>query len=104
MAATTAETRTWQEIGAGKRAAVLGQIPTEWLLPKSYLENIGDARNVLGVPRECGILTAEELAITEDNDAVSLTQKLATGGLSAVAVTTAFCKRAAIATQLVRSD
>lgn len=94
-----AETKGWQQIGAEKRAAVLGQIPSEWLLPDTIIQE--NHLNVLSIPRECGILTPEEIVITEENDAVSLTEKLASGALSSVAVTTAFCKRAAISTQLV---
>lgn len=54
----------------------------------------------MGVPKSCGILTSEELAITESS-AVDLVSQLAAGKLTSVAVTTAFCKRAAIAHQLV---
>lgn len=53
-------------------------------------------------PAESGLLSAEELAITEQTAAV-LVDKLAKGELSSVQVTTAFCKRAAIAHQLVRT-
>lgn len=54
----------------------------------------------MGVPKSCGILTAGELAITESS-AVDLVSQLAAGKLTSVAVTTAFCKRAAIAHQLL---
>lgn len=57
--------------------------------------------NVLDIPRACGILTAEELAITENHDATDLVNSLAKGKLSSESVTRAFCKRAAVAQQVV---
>jgi hypothetical protein len=53
------------------------------------------------VPRESGILSEEEVKITEAYDAVALAEELRTGRLSAVDATRAFSKRAAVAQQLV---
>jgi Asp-tRNA(Asn)/Glu-tRNA(Gln) amidotransferase A subunit family amidase len=55
---------------------------------------------VLHVPRECGILSPTEVSITEDHSIKSLLSALASQRLTALDVTTAFCKRAAIAQQL----
>jgi len=55
---------------------------------------------VMDFPAKSGIMSPEELAITESS-AVDLVKKLAASELSSVAVTTAFCKRAALAHQLV---
>lgn len=52
------------------------------------------------MPRTCGILTKDELDITENYDAHGLLEKLAQGTFSSVQVTTAFAKRAAIAQQV----
>jgi amidase len=57
--------------------------------------------NVLQVPRECGLLSDRELNITEKYDAVALVEALAAGAFTAEEVAVAFCKRAAIAQQLV---
>lgn len=51
-------------------------------------------------PKISGIMTDVELAITESS-AVDLVTQLADGELTSIAVTTAFCKRAALAHQLV---
>jgi amidase len=51
--------------------------------------------------RSCGLLTAHELEITEVDDAVALLEKLHSKTWSALEVTVAFCKRAAVAQQLV---
>ena len=67
-----------------------------WLHPKHIGTN-----NVLDVPRNCGILSKQELEITENYDATSLTQAIISKKFSCVQVAEAFCKRAAIATQLV---
>jgi len=56
---------------------------------------------VLDVPRSCGILSEREIKITEDYDAVAIIAGIKAGELSAEEVTVAFCKRAAIAQQLV---
>ena len=51
--------------------------------------------------RKCGIMSDLELEITEKFTATELVQRLATREISALDTTTAFCKRAAIAQQLV---
>lgn len=95
---------SWQTIAARKRASAQDKIPTDWRLPASYLDKVSEKSldGVLSVPRDCGLLSLAELEITEQNDAVSLLQKLADRSLTAVQVSTAFSKRAAIAQQLVR--
>ena len=69
----------------------------EWLLNYPFDKNRLD---VLGVPRECGLLNQGELRITEEFDATALLSGLLNGLLKSVDVVTAFCKRAAIAQQL----
>jgi hypothetical protein len=96
---------SWQEIAAAKRASVKALIPPEWLIPVSKLEEFKKSENgVLHVPRESGILSTEEIKITEGYDAVELAEELRMGRLSAVDVTRAFSKRAAVAQQLVRGS
>lgn len=55
---------------------------------------------MVNFPSENGLLSAEELQIT-NSSATDLTKKLAVGQLKSVDVTLAFCKRAALAHQLV---
>ncbi|KAH7012155.1 acetamidase [Microdochium trichocladiopsis] len=85
-----------------KRAAVLeafqDKVPVAYYLPKELLDNI--ACDVTDIPAKCGILTAEEIAITEDYDTVGLAAAIAARKLTAVAVAVAFAKRAIIAHQL----
>ncbi|KAK7950876.1 uncharacterized protein PG986_006604 [Apiospora aurea] len=93
--------QTWQTLVAEKQAAQLSKIPQAWRLPSEYL--VGDetsAHGVMEIPVKCGILSAEELHITQDFDAVSLAKAVQLGTIKAKAVATAFCKRAAIAQQL----
>lgn len=87
----------WRDIAARKQAERQSRIPKAWLLPSSI--NL-DQDNVQHIPRECGILTPAEIRITEQHDATALVSALANGTLTSEAVTTAFCKRAAIAQQL----
>ncbi|KAF9890494.1 hypothetical protein FE257_005899 [Aspergillus nanangensis] len=93
---------TWEKKAEIKRAAAAAKIPSDWRLPSPILEEIsqGTLQNVLDVSRQSGILSDQELLITETTDATALLEKLAAREFSAVDVATAFCKRAAIAQQL----
>ena len=90
----------WQRIAQKAELLRDSTIPPEWLLidPVS-----GDVRNVMKVPYTCGVMTEIELALT-DKDATSLLEMLKSGRVSSFDVTLAFCKRAAIAHQLVRIE
>lgn len=93
----------WESIVAKKQEQRLKSIPKEWVLSSSILDTIKEDSNisVLDIPSTCGILTSEELEITGKHDAVDLVKKMASKKLSSLDVTTAFCKRAAIAHQVV---
>lgn len=84
-----------------RRAALLGdfaaKVPPSLHLPSSIIQ--APPKNVTSIPATCGILSPEELEITE-YDAVSLLEAIAIRKYTAVAVTQAFCKRAIIAHQL----
>lgn len=56
---------TWQELAAKKRQSLYDAIPKDWLLPKGKYD---DLINVMEVPKECGLLSAQELEITEIDD------------------------------------
>lgn len=86
---------TWEQTASDKKSRIDKTIPKEWLL-KSKISDV----SVMHVPVESGILSKEELAITEST-AVDLVARMAAGELKSVDVTTAFCKRAALAHQLV---
>ncbi|KAF7190849.1 putative amidase [Pseudocercospora fuligena] len=78
-------------------------IPKEYHLPKTIIDQFREKdkpTDVTGIPATCGILTEKELSITEDYDATSLADAIASKQLTAVEVAKAFCKRAAIAHQL----
>ncbi|EKJ75119.1 hypothetical protein FPSE_04677 [Fusarium pseudograminearum CS3096] len=84
-----------------KRAALLeafaAKVPQEFLLPEQLIRN--PPKDVSTIPAACGILSQEELEITE-HDAVGLVNAIASRKYSSVAVARAFCKRAIIAHQL----
>lgn len=92
--------QSWQDIASRKQAERASRIPKKWMLSSSYLP-LDSQVNVLNIPRECGILTPDEIRITETHDATDLVANLAKGTLRSVDVVTAFCKRAAIAQQLI---
>ncbi|KAI9375928.1 amidase signature domain-containing protein [Aspergillus egyptiacus] len=92
----------WTDLAAAKAAESQRKIPAEWRLPSCYTDRVSDSStwSVLHVPRESGILTARELEITENYDAVALVAEVAKKTYTAEEVAVAFCKRAAVAQQL----
>ncbi|KAF5252860.1 hypothetical protein FANTH_2184 [Fusarium anthophilum] len=73
-------------------------VPDELRLPKSLIDN--PPKNVTNIPKTCGILTDQEIDITENYDATALAAAIASRKFTSVAVVTAFAKRAIIAHQL----
>lgn len=86
----------WKTFAKEKKARLDEAIPPEW-----RIESKPESLSVMGFPQKTRIMTDAEMQITESN-ASELVKKLASGDLTSTAVTTAFCKRAAIAQQLVR--
>ncbi|ETS81644.1 hypothetical protein PFICI_06646 [Pestalotiopsis fici W106-1] len=90
----------WQDLAAAKKAERDSRIPSEWKLKSDQLPPEG-TRDLRSVADTCGLLTDKELEITgKGYDATSLSAAIAKGKYSAVEVTTAFCKRAAVGHQL----
>ena len=90
-------TTNYLEIAHSKREHRQRRIPKAWLLSQDQLQS----SDILDVPEHCGILDSREIRITQDYDAVDIVNGIANRTLSAREVTIAFCKRAAIAQQLV---
>lgn len=90
--------KDYKTIAAEKQLQRQAKIPKEWLIP---VEKYRNETNLLSIPATCGVLSEVELEITRDYDATDLLAKLKAGEYSAEQVTVAFCKRAAIAQQLV---
>ena len=90
----------WQELVADKKKRQAASIPREWLitLPPD------DVLDVTKVPEECGLLSPQELEITNTVDVDTILRNLATSKWSAVEVTLAFYKRAIIAQQVVSAS
>ncbi|KAG6978210.1 putative amidase [Fusarium oxysporum f. sp. conglutinans] len=74
------------------------RVPKEFRLPLCVIQDA--PKNVTEIPAKCGILSPEEIEITEMHDAVSLLEAIASRRYTAVAVARAFCKRAIIAHQV----
>ncbi|KAK3181875.1 hypothetical protein K4F52_006778 [Lecanicillium sp. MT-2017a] len=85
-----------------KRSAVLQEmiddVPKEFMLSQDIIDQA--PKDVRNVPRDSGILSERELAITDNYDGYGLAQEIAAKRYTAVEVTVAFCKRAIIAHQL----
>jgi amidase len=99
---------TWESKVAAKHEFAQNKILKEWLLPTS----VSDALQIpvaehpnhvlqMELPRNSGLFSDRELAITENYTVEELLKRLRDDGLSSLEVTVAFSKRAAIAQQLV---
>ncbi|KAL4892740.1 amidase signature domain-containing protein [Aspergillus ambiguus] len=102
MAPTNPAPEDWSVIVAQKRKQLDLQIPSKWRLSDKFVSSLPqDGRLIQAdIPRRSGILSDAEIDITENYTAAQILQKLAAGEVTSLAVTTAFCKRAAIAQQL----
>lgn len=90
----------WQDLVAEKRRECSQKIPREWILSAEQL-SVPPHLLEYDLPRRCGLLSDFELDLTENFTAEQLLVKLGSGNVSSLDVTTAFCKRAAIAQQVV---
>jgi amidase len=95
------EMKNYKSIAAEKKAQQWSKIPENWRIPTEIFHN---ATNVMDIPLTCGLLNETEYSITSNYDATALFEKLKAGVWSVEQVTVAFCKRAAIAQQLVSSS
>lgn len=95
-------TQSWEDIVSEKHLQDASKIPPAWRLPQNLIEFAQTPNaNVMDIPSRSGILSASQLQITELYDATDLLSKIEHRELSAYEVTEAFCKRAAIAQQVV---
>jgi amidase len=85
----------WEAIAADKRRRLRNIIVPEWRVDTAP----SDSTTVMQYPERSGVLSAQEIEIT-NSSAVDLIAKLAARELTSVDVTLAFCKRAAVAHQL----
>ena len=91
---------TWSsEATRAKKAAQEAAIPSEWRISADKLPS-ADTKDVLPYLASSGILTSSELSIVS-LPVSTLLSSLRTGQLTALSVTEAYCKAAAVAHQLV---
>lgn len=93
----------WEQQAAAAREERDAKIPPELLLSsKSDFKTPEAGANAVSIIESCGLLSADELKITDlANDATFILEQMESKKWTSVAVTTAFCKRAAIAQQLI---
>jgi amidase len=87
----------WRETAHQKRQQQASSIPVDWRL-KSIPTDFKDCRPLI---ESCGILSAEELEITNTTEASKIVDNILSQVWTSEAVATAFCKRAAVAQQLI---
>ncbi|KAJ3576037.1 hypothetical protein NPX13_g3837 [Xylaria arbuscula] len=91
--------KDYKVLAAEKISKQRSKIPEAWLIPSSVIYQ--NVTNVMDVPVTCGVLTDVECDITSNYDASALREKITKGIFSVEQIIIAFCKRAAIAHQLV---
>ncbi|EXF81460.1 amidase [Colletotrichum fioriniae PJ7] len=96
--AITAIPKGWRELAQVCIDIQQRSIPKQYELPSGQVPP-KDCRNVLNVPAESGILTTEEIQMTEQ-DASSLLEKYKSGQWTVKQVVTAFLKKTTIIQQL----
>ncbi|RSM07168.1 hypothetical protein CDV31_008720 [Fusarium ambrosium] len=89
---------SWQETAARKRQQDLAKIPTPWRLSPDVIEQAKQRRSIADDFID-GLLDSDTRRIT-NLDVPALMELTGNGSLSAVCLTTAFCKRAAYGHQL----
>lgn len=94
-----AQLEPWKEISQKAQDILSASIPEQWRIPKEKLPP-PERLDVTGFPEECGLLSQDEIEITRSY-ATEIVKRVAEGKWKAEHVTVAFCKRAAIAHQLV---
>ncbi|KAJ4360074.1 uncharacterized protein N0V89_000633 [Didymosphaeria variabile] len=99
MASLALSPPKWQLVAWQKKDEQYARIPSDWRIPQDRLPT-PEVTNYLGIPRECGVLSEEELRLTESYDATALAEAIRERKVKSVDVVRAFCKRAAIAQQL----
>jgi amidase len=90
---------TWEEIGEKARERLDASIPPEWRIPKDKMPT-AEQKDVTDVPFLSGLFTEREILITTSG-ATHIVDLIAKGEWKAQEVARAFCKRAAVAHQLV---
>ncbi len=90
--------KDYRIIAAGKVSQQRSKIPEAWQISP---DTIKDVTNFMEIPVTCGVLSDVECEITSNYDATALLAELKASTFSVEQVTVAFCKRAAIAHQLV---
>ena len=91
---------SWETKAAAKRAAIFAKIKPQWRLAPETLERARQQRDLTGSFVH-GLLDRNTISITT-MQSLSILEDISSGKLSATEVTTAFCKTAAVAHQIVR--
>jgi len=83
------EPEKWQLVAWAKQDERFNRIPKDWILPFSPSPHV---KTYVDIPRKCGLLSAEELRITEEYDACGLAEAIRERKVKCIDVARAFCK------------
>ena len=99
-----AGTTNWHALIDGKRADRASHIPREWRLPESITSKVSPQSPISAFEllEQTHVLSSRELDLMKKYDVTKLLGMIASKEVASLEVTTAFCKRAAVAQHLVR--
>ncbi|KIK60784.1 hypothetical protein GYMLUDRAFT_167243 [Collybiopsis luxurians FD-317 M1] len=93
---------SWPPVAQDVVAQREASIPETLRLPSEFIARYPPGSNVFGAAAECRLMSDKELQLTDpSNDATSILSAIKAKEVTAVEVLTAFCKRAAVAHQLL---
>lgn len=92
--------QSWESIAEAKRAALFESIPAEWRIPDDVFPPETQL-DVTAFPKTSGLFTDKDLEVTSVL-MPELLKRIHSQEWTAQEVAKAFCKRAAVAHQLVR--
>lgn len=92
----------WQVKAQKGKDLLHNSVPKQWLVPTDKLPPVTQ-KNVTDFPRQSGLLTERELAITELS-ATELVSGMGKGEFTAEEVVVAYLKRSVLGHQLVRMN
>lgn len=90
--------KKYQLVATRKKANQWSKIPEDWRISADQFKTL---TNVMDIPLSCGVLSETDVRITSDYDATALLEQVKARVWSVEQVVVSFCKRAAIAHQLV---
>ncbi|KAL1592327.1 hypothetical protein SLS60_011404 [Paraconiothyrium brasiliense] len=103
MASQALSPSKWQLVAWQKKDEQYARIPLDWRIPQDQLPT-PEVTNYLGIPKKSGVLSEEELRLTESYDATALAEAMRERKVKSLDVVRAFCKLTNCLTEIFFDD